>query len=93
MEPDFMSRVIKQGRERVMKGYDDAKKAQPNKPGHIIRTEKEQATIFKRIASLDPEDRQKIMQDMAKAAGHKGDQLDGCEVCQMVVKHAKRDKD
>ena len=92
MEPDFMSRIMNAGKDHMMNVYEEAKRMQPNKPGHIIRTENEQAKIFQRIQNLDRDERQSVMEDMAKKAGHKGDQLDGCEVCQFVVKHAKKNR-
>lgn len=68
----------------MQSGKDAMKGMQEHPIGKQPRSKREIGIMMKKMQELPPAERQSRMVEMANLAGHKGDQLDNCDICQYI---------
>lgn len=80
--------VLRHMREAMSGAMAEVRKLQSGPPGTRERKAREQKALWDRIVAIPEPERQAIIDQMAKRAGHDAAEGQPCELCKFIVKHA-----
>lgn len=84
MDSKLMDSVHKNMKSFMQAGMDAGKQMQDSPIGRQPRSKREMNAIMAKIMALPPEEKQVRMTEISNLAGHKGDKLDGCDLCNWI---------